>query len=120
MTANPAPQTLDSLRPVIADLLDSASSACRTDDDLATALATAVWLNALATRVLGNAVLSHTFDGTIPDQARGSRGKTATLLLETEEIGDPDTQDALLNALRLQRAAQYACATAKNQASTGQ
>jgi hypothetical protein len=112
------PKALDDLRPALADLLDSTSSTCRTDDDLAEAVDVARWLNTLATRVLGNAVVSHACGGSLPEPSRGSRGKTATLLLETEEIGDPDVQEALLNALRLQRAAAYACTAASTQIRT--
>lgn len=104
---------LSEVMPAVIKLLTEQASACATEADLAAALGNAAWLNVIATRILGSAVLSYANGGTIPGPPRGSHGKRAALVLDAELLTDPDLSDVLDQALRLQRSAHFACKTAK-------
>lgn len=108
----PAP-TLSELMPAVVKLLEQQAGACATEADLAAAIHKAAWLNTIATRVLGSAVLSYANGGTIPGPPRGSHGKRAARLLDAEVLTDPDLSALLEQAIRMQRSAHFACNSAE-------
>ena len=112
-TASPDDELTDMMRALV-KVLEGQAGACATEADLATAVHRAAWLNNIATRVLGSAVLSYANGGTIPGPPRGSHGKRAAALLAAEVLTDPDASALLDQALRTQRSAAFACRTAED------
>ncbi|MFB6829310.1 hypothetical protein [Streptomyces hydrogenans] len=101
------------MKPVVARL-EAQASHCATAPDLQQVIMNATWLNAIANRLLGSAVLSYANNGTIPGPPAGSHAKRASLLLEMEGLPDPDLEKALLQTIRLQRSAQDSCVSLQN------